>query len=232
MSDIAPDMRPAEQLVNAEAFAEATLSAARESRGRPQLPDHQQIAVCIAAAAVVVALGYASSASHAYIPFLWGVDLAIHEFGHLVTFWAPWRVTAAAGSVFQVAVPLGVAAYLLFGRRQLWLAGVLTAWAGCSARNVAVYIADAPYQRLALWGGDGVLHDWAQLLAGRQMQYAGTIASALDALGWLLVVVGLVLALWPLAMRARSAWLAARRDAASASRRAELPVREPHGPIG
>jgi hypothetical protein len=106
----------------------------------------------------------------------------IHEFGHLVTFWAPWPVTAAAGSVLQVAAPLGAAAWALYARKRWDLAAILVAWAGCSARSVAVYIADAPYQRLMLWGGEGVLHDWAQLLQGRPMLYAGTIASAVEVL--------------------------------------------------
>ena len=34
-----------------------------------------------------------------------------------------------------------------------------------SLAGLAVYIADAPCQRLELWGGDGTLHDWAQILS-------------------------------------------------------------------
>jgi hypothetical protein len=208
-----------------------TVEAERRPPGRSRHLSALEIAASAGAAAAVVALGNASLVSGAAIPFLWGVDLGIHEFGHFVTFWAPWRVCAFAGSFFQVAVPLGLAAYF-FGRRSFGAAAILTAWAGCSARNVAVYIADAPYQRLPLWGGDGVLHDWAQLLAGRPMQYAGTIAWAVDAMGWLLVALGFALALAPVVVRVASAVAAKSHGAAFEARRATLPVREPHGPIG
>jgi hypothetical protein len=214
-----------------EVLAEA-LEAERQPRGGSGYPTALEIAASAGAALAVVTLGWASLANGATIPFLWGVDLGIHEFGHLVTFWAPWRVCAFAGSFFQVAVPLGFAAYFFFGRRSFGAAGILTAWAGCSARNVAVYIADAPYQRLPLWGGDGVLHDWAQLLAGRPMQYAGTIAWSVDAMGWLLVAFGLALALAPVVVRAGSAFADKTRAAAFEARRGTLPVREPRGPLG
>jgi hypothetical protein len=179
-----------------------------------------------------VLLGVLSARSGARVPFLWGVDFGIHEFGHLVTFWAPWQITAAAGSVFQVAFPLGLAAYFLFARRELWAAAPLLAWAGASARNAAVYIADAPFQRLELWGGPGVQHDWATLLAGPGLRYAAALAGTVDAVGWLLIVVGFLLAAVP----PIRAWLAqsraARKAAADRARHATLPVREPHGPIG
>jgi len=218
---------------SAEAVAEASLAAAVQPSGDPsEYPVPLEIAASAAVGLAVIALGYASWASGASIPYLWGADLVVHEFGHFVTFWAPWRVTAAAGSFFQVAVPLSLAAYLLLGQHRPDIAALLTAWAGCSARNVAVYIGDAPYQRLALWGGDGVLHDWAQLLAGRPMQYAGAIAWTVDAGGWLLVAAGLALALAPVVTRLWSVWSARHSAAAFEARRASLPVREPHGPVG
>ena len=109
------------------------------------------------------------------------------------------------------------------------------AWAGTSARNVAVYIADAPYQQLELWGGDGVLHDWAQLLAGKPMQYAEQIAWAVNAMGWVLIAGGLVLVAWAAYAERRAvsaASVAAAKLAADEARHATLPVREPRGPIG
>ena len=183
-------------------------------------------------AMAVVALGWSSAVSGAQVPLLSGVDFGVHELGHLLTAWAPWVVTAAAGSVLQVAVPLGLAAYFGFARHEIWAAAPLMAWAGTSARNVAVYIADAPYQRLELWGGDGVLHDWAQLLAGRPMQHAEQIAWVVNAIGWLLIAGGLGLVAWmAVAERLAAARFAAKR-AADEARHATLPVREPRGPIG
>ena len=186
----------------------------------------------LVSAACVLVLGASSEWSGARVPFLWGVDLGIHEFGHLATFWAPWPVTAAAGSAFQIAVPLALASYFGFVRKEWWAAAPLLAWAGTSGRNVAVYIADAPFQRLELWGGPGALHDWAQLLAGPPMRYAEAIAWSVNALGWVLIAAALVLALRPV-VRAFSEMLRKRQDAeAFARRKASLPVREPHGPIG
>jgi hypothetical protein len=77
-----------------------------------------------------------------------------------------------------------------------------------------------------------VLHDWAQLLQGRPMLYAGTLAAIVDVFGWLLIAGGFVLALTPLARRALSAVRASVRESRFETRRAALPVREPHGPIG
>jgi hypothetical protein len=230
--DAAPDITHAEPPLSVEALVDACVADAPTPSDPAAFPTLLEIVLSAAAAAVVIGLASASWASGSLIPLLWGVDLAFHEFGHMVTFWAPWSVTAAAGSIFQVAVPLGLAAYAYFARRNTGLAAILLAWAGCSARNVAVYIADAPYQRLALWGGEGVLHDWAQLLAGRQMQYAGAIASAVEVLAWLLIAAGLVLAVGPVAVRVQAAWARQRREAALEARRGSLPVREPHGPIG
>ncbi len=203
-----------------------TLGAVQRAR-RPA-----ELWVWLLSAGCVAVIGVLSGASGGRIPFLSGVDLGIHEFGHLATFWAPWRVTASAGSVFQVAVPLALAAYFGFSRREWWAAAPLLAWAGASARNIAVYIADAPYQRLELWGGPGVLHDWAQLLAGTPMRLAGAIAWTVNAAGWVAIAAALGVALWPpVATLVR--WLLGRREERRfQARKSSLPVREPHGPIG
>ena len=203
-----------------------------EPQRETAVPREPQAWWWIVSAAVVVLIGVLSVRSGARVPFLWGVDLGIHEFGHLVTFWAPWPVTAVAGSVFQVAFPLGLAAYFLFARNEPWAAAPLLAWAGASSRNVAVYIADAPFQRLELLGGPGVKHDWATLLAGPGLRFTAPLAGAVEFVGWLLIVAGLLLATVPpvreTAMRVR----ADRKAAADLARQATLPVREPHGPIG
>lgn len=209
---------------------------ARDKEPKPRsatdFPTALEAAACAATATAVVALAWLSVANHALVPFLWGVDLGVHEFGHLVTFWAPWRVTAAAGSFFQVTAPFALGCYFLFARRQPLSAALCLAWAGTSARNVAVYIADAPYQRLSLWGGEGVLHDWAQQLAGPAMQYAGAFAGAVEASAWLLFAAAFVLAVAPVAVGVRGALAARASQAALAARRATLPVREPHRPTG
>lgn len=182
----------------------------------------------VVSAGAVVLIGVLSATTGALVPLLWLVDFGIHEFGHLIMGWAPWTVAAFAGSFAQVAAPAGLAAYFAFGRRELWAAAPLLAWAGDSLRSVAVYIADAPYQRLDLWGGEGALHDWAQLLQGKPMMYAGTIAWLANAVGWLAIAAALAVAVAPLVAQYR----AGAKRVADERREATLPVREPRGPIG
>lgn len=87
----------------------------------------------------------------------------------------------------QVAIPLAIAAY--FGaRRELVSAMVCLAWAGTSARDVAVYVADAPYERLELIGG---IHDWAYALGPEgfgALDRAGAVASVVRGAGLVMVV--------------------------------------------
>jgi hypothetical protein len=148
----------------------------------------------LATAAAIALLAVLSVANHAQVPFLAGVDLGVHEFGHMIAFWAPRTLTLLAGSGLQILAPLGLAAYFLLGRHERLSAALCLAWAGSSARNVAVYVADAPYQRLPLWGGDGVIHDWAFLLA-HGLGLAAPLAGVVEVLAWLLLAAALVLAL-------------------------------------
>lgn len=115
----------------------------------------------VAGAAWCVLLGW-FFVSGRQVPLLSLVDLGFHELGHLITYVLPWElVTAAMGSVAQVAVPLGLAGYFYVARHERVSAGACLAWAATSAWGVHAYIADAPYERLSLIGGD---HDWAFIL--------------------------------------------------------------------
>lgn len=156
----------------------------------------QQPAARWLAAAACVLLGLL--ARDGWVPFLSGVDLGVHEFGHLVTFWAPDVITALAGSVAQVAGPLALAAYFYWGRHEQATAAVMLAWAGTAAIAAAVYIADAPFEELALFGGGE--HDWAYLLGPDQcgcLDRAKGLAGFVRFTGWCLVLSGVVAALWP-----------------------------------
>jgi hypothetical protein len=138
------------------------------------------------------------------VPLLSGVDLGFHELGHLVCYvldaFLPWPriVTAAAGSGFQVGVPLGLAVYFLALRRDRTGGAVCLAWSATAALDVARYVADAPAERLALLGGE---HDWAYILGPEQLDRiddAGRLGSIVTGLGWLLFVTAFVVALLPL----------------------------------
>jgi len=125
------------------------------------------------------------------VPLLGLVDLGFHEFGHMVTYWLPDIVTAFMGSITQIAVPLAVALYFFAVRKDSLGAGVCLAWAGTSAQNVSVYVADAPYERLELIGG---LHDWAFILGPghlNMLSSASTIAMAVKVFGFALLLAGI-----------------------------------------
>lgn len=111
--------------------------------------------------AVVAFLWWYAFHQHDRIPILTYVNLGIHEFGHMVTYGFSDLFTAMAGSVAQVAVPLLLAIYFFLKRGDWAGAALCLAWAATSALEVAIYVADAPYEELPLIGGQ---HDWAFIL--------------------------------------------------------------------
>ena len=142
-------------------------------------------------------LGWIGFARSAQVPLLALVDLGFHELGHLLTYPLPWDgVSAAMGTVFQIGVPAGLAAYFGGFRHDVIGASVCLAWAGTSARDASVYIADAPYERLPLIGGD---HDWAFLLHGSDhLDWAEPLATAVRFGGLVLLLAGAAVATWTL----------------------------------
>jgi hypothetical protein len=131
------------------------------------------------------------------VPLLHLVDLGVHELGHLLTYVFPDMITAAAGSAFQVLVPVGLSVVFWVAVKDRMAAGLCLAWAGSSAQQVAVYVADAPLQRLLLIGGE---HDWAFILGRLEMlDRADELAAAIRGLGVLLLVAGMGACLWGMA---------------------------------
>jgi hypothetical protein len=132
------------------------------------------------------------------VPILSAADLGFHELGHLVCYALdtvlPWpeALTAAAGSTFQIGVPVGLGAYFWFRRREAAGVSVCLAWAATSAADVARYIADAPYERLPLLGGK---HDWATILGPEHLDRLGDAAryaASMDRLAYALFALAVV----------------------------------------
>jgi hypothetical protein len=86
----------------------------------------------------------------------------MHQGGHMVTYSASDVQNAMAGSIAQVAIPLLLALYFFFGRGDWIAAGVCLAWAGASAAEVSLFVADAPARKLDLLGDDK--NDWTIIL--------------------------------------------------------------------
>ena len=164
------------------------------------------------------------------VPVFDWVDLGIHELGHMVVP-APRMLHMLAGSAVQVLVPLGLASYFLWKQEDPAGGGFCLAWAGASAWDVSVYIADAPTQALPLVGGG--THDWAYLLGPQgwnALEQTGSLAGFVDFLGLALALTGIGAAVSP-ALSHAAAVVAARR-APAPFEPADLPVREASDPIG
>jgi hypothetical protein len=129
------------------------------------------------------------------VPLLSLVDLGFHELGHLVTMWLPELVMMMAGSIVQVAVPLGLAVYFVVGHPDRHGTALCAGWAATAAADGARYVADAPYERLPLIGGD---HDWAFVLhhfdlLGR----AELFANLVRVFAWGLLAAAVAWLCWP-----------------------------------
>src|ERR1700755_2634051 len=104
---------------------------------------------------VVAALAAVYFGWCAYDPHRWhfidGVNLIIHEAGHVVFMPFGEFITVAGGSLFQLIVPAAFALYF-YRRGQLFSAALVLFWLGQSLLNVAVYAGDALKVELPLLG--------------------------------------------------------------------------------
>ena len=110
------------------------------------------------------------------VPFLADIDLAIHEFGHMLfmPFGIPFlgrTMVILGGSLVQVVVPLIFMAYFLRNRngaRDVHAASVCLWWLSMNLLDVSVYCADARAMVLTLISGETGQesggHDWNNLL--------------------------------------------------------------------
>jgi hypothetical protein len=150
----------------------------------------------VVAAAVTVLLAWLTYSRDGWIPILSAFDLGVHEFGHLLTFWAPPLLCSFAGSFLQVAGPLLLAAYFWW-RRDQFAVILMVAWAAESLHNVSVYIADAQVMVLPLFGddGSGAGHDWHNILLElNTLEATDTLALVARTCSIILFVVALGLA--------------------------------------
>ena len=118
-----------------------------------------------------------------------GVDLAIHEAGHLV--FAPFGdfMSFLGGTVLQLLLP-GVFVAHFLRRGERYGAAVCLWWVAQNCWNISVYAGDARGQALPLVGGGE--HDWAYLLdALGWLAHDTAIARAIHALGVVLFAVAL-----------------------------------------
>jgi hypothetical protein len=146
-----------------------------------------------------------------YVPLLSDIDLAIHEFGHML--FMPFGIPVLGrmmvilgGSLTQVAFPLLFFGYFLRKRengrrRDVFAAMVCLWWSAINLLDVAIYCADSRAGELMLLDGltgkesDG--HDWYNLLNGwGLLEHDTQIARWMRAIAWLMCVGSIAIAVW------------------------------------
>ncbi len=128
----------------------------------------------------------------AYDPYQWhlidGVNLVIHEAGHLI--FSPFGefIMIAGGSLFQVIMPALFVAYFWY-TRKLYSAALVLFWVGESILNVSVYAGDSLALQLPLLGGQDSIHDWNYMLSSLNvLAQTAKIAGAIRLLGTLAIL--------------------------------------------
>jgi hypothetical protein len=144
-----------------------------------------------------------------YVPLLGDIDLAIHEFGHMLfmPFGFPFlgrTMVILGGSLTQVAFPLLFVGYFLRKRddgrrRDVFAAMVCLWWSAINLLDVAIYCADSRAGELMLLDGltgkesDG--HDWNNLLTQwGLLEHDTVIARWMRAIAALVCVASIVVA--------------------------------------
>ena len=127
----------------------------------------------------------------AYDPYQWhlidGVNLVIHEAGHIIFRIFGEFITIAGGSLFQVIMPVIFVGYFCY-QRQFYSAALVLFWVGESILNVSVYASDAATLQLPLLGGEGSIHDWNYLLTNLNLlSSTAPIAGMIRLLGTIVI---------------------------------------------
>ena len=166
----------------------------------------------LALAAVLALLAWSAFRNeYGYVPLLSDIDLAIHEFGHML--FMPFGIQflgntmmILGGSLTQVAFPL-----IFFGyfcrkqedgrRRDLFAAMVCLWWSGINLLSVAIYCADSRAGQLMLIDGstgqESDAHDWNNLLTRwGWLQHDTEIARWMRAIAFVVCVASIVVAIW------------------------------------
>jgi len=138
-----------------------------------------------------VPMGPAAAASILHLP-----NLVFHEAGHVLFSLFGRFMTVLGGSLFQFALPLGIAIAFLVQRNPFG-AVVCTWWAGENLIDVAPYIADARALQLVLLGGKTGAevqgHDWEYILATLGwMRFDRTLGLWAHRMGLLMMIGALV----------------------------------------
>ncbi len=125
--------------------------------------------------------------------FIDGVNLLIHEAGHLIFMFLGEFASIAGGTVLQILIPAIFAIYF-FLNGQKFSGALVMFWLGQSFINISVYAADAQMMNLPLLGGDNVIHDWNYMLSRLGMlSSATTISGAIWGFGAIIIIAAAII---------------------------------------
>jgi len=132
--------------------------------------------------------------------FMHNINLAFHEFGHVLFMPFGHFMMILGGSLFQIMMPLIALFSFSLQMRDNFAAAIMLWWTGQSFIDVAPYIADAKYRALPLIRGMGEeSHDWGNLLTMlNRVDSAGTYANLAFTMGCLLMLLSFYWAGWVL----------------------------------
>lgn len=183
----------------AETAATAVMVAVRERMARESAGKEWRIRAPLVVVLAWLLWGHARDISHNTI--VSGINLVMHEGGHLFFMWFGVDfLTVAGGTLLQLTIPLLVAV-VFFRQQDHFGVAVALFWFGVSLAEVGPYAADARWQLLPLVSPfpGAPLHDWHYLLStlgllandqeiGRAFHLSGVVsmAAALALAVWVL----------------------------------------------
>lgn len=134
-----------------------------------------------------------------YSSILSGLNLGIHELGHLVLSPFGTFMSVLGGTLFQLLAPfLGMVNF--YRQNDFFSIALCFCWLSTSLFDVARYVADARAMNLPLlspFGSENVIHDWNYLLSKLGLlRFDQILAHAIVFLASLAMLAGLISGAW------------------------------------
>ncbi len=171
------------------------------ARHRDQTADWAKGRFAVLYAIPLLAMGYFAvrySLDATYVSVFDGINLAIHEAGHLLFRFFGTFIMIAGGTALQLMAPLGCCVY--FYRRPDYFGVAFSGfWLAANCYHVATYVADARAQILPLVtvGGGVPIHDWNYLLSTLGLlDLDGTLAWMIRAAGFTIMWASIAYGAW------------------------------------
>lgn len=127
-----------------------------------------------------------------------GLNLAIHEMGHVLFGFIGEFIGFAGGTILQLAAPV-IAFAMFYKQRDHFALAIALCWLGTNFFDVAAYASDARAGNLPLvsLGGGDPQHDWFVMLAETNLLYQDQLIGGLFGFaGFLCFVAGIGFGIW------------------------------------